>query len=121
MEQVSHFSLGSMKFIPSEYTIDFTELNKKSEESFNPSFIFFDTNYYFLKKDLNCKIYQKDNLFFVECPYLKISVWGKNKEEVLNAFNFSFHALVQNFANDDDSNLSLGARKLKNKIKSILA
>lgn len=121
MEEVSRFSYGYAKLIPVEYTIDFKDLDNFFEEKFNPSFLFYNNEYYFLKENLDCKVYQKDNLFFVECLGLKITVWGKNREDALNAFNFSFHALVQNYVNEDNSNLSLGARRLKNKIKSILA
>lgn len=101
--------------------IDLKQLYQKQKEDFNPSFIFFDSNYYFLKGDLNCKIYQENENFFVDCPFLKIKVWGHSKEEAVSAFNFSFHSLVENYAKENNENLSPGARRLKNKIRAIVA
>lgn len=101
--------------------IDLAALKQNAKEKFNPSYVFFDSNYYFLKADLNCQIFQEGDNYFVDCPMFKIKVWGKSKVEAINAFNFSFHSLVENFANEDNAKLSPSARRLKNKLQAIVA
>lgn len=112
---------GSIQLDPVVINLDLSNLQSDFEEIFNPSFVFFDNHFYYLTANLNCKLSSKDNVFTIDCPFLKIKVWGKTKEEVVNAFNFSFHSLVENFAKEDNANLSFGARKLKHKIRAIVA
>lgn len=90
-------------------------------EQFTPSIISHDSHFYFLSNPLDCKIYFQDNLFKVDCPTLKLKVWGKSKEEAISALNFSFHSLCINFADAPDEKLSSGAKRLRNKLRYYLA
>ncbi len=91
------------------------------EESFNPSIVFFENHFYYLTEKLNCKLSLENNIYKIDCPKLKIKVWSKTKEEVINAFNFSFHSLYNNFASVSEKKLSSGAKKLRNKLRTIVA
>jgi len=106
---------------PVVVNLDLNDLQRKEEEYFNPSFIFFDNHYYYLRKNLNCRLSKKNNIYTIDCPLLKLKVFGKTKEEVVSAFNFSFHSLYVNFVNEDENKLSKGAKRLRNKLQTMVS
>lgn len=105
---------------PVVINLDMSLEDKSSKEKFNPSLIAWDNKFYYLKGDLKCEISSKDNMLMLACPVLNMKVWGKSREELIDAFNFNFHSLYENFAKEADNNLSPGAKKLSKKLKSLV-
>ncbi len=76
-----------------------TEMNKSFSNFLEVEFLKNDEFGYILKNDL-----------------LDICVWGDTREDVESAFTFSFHALYENFALENDDKLSSESKKLKNNL-----
>ena len=115
-------------------TVSFTKQNIKQvyhiEElehetyPFKPNVINFDGLVYILSQKLDCEVEYDDESYVIRNNLLDITVWGETREEVENAFNFSFHALHSNFALENDGKLSDKSNELKTKllrlVKSVL-
>ncbi len=90
--------------------------------SFNPDKIEYEEYTFYLKYKLYCEVeYSKDEgLYFITYPKFDISVWGESEKEAKEAFNFSFWALYQIYAIEDDEKLSDKAIELKNQLNDII-
>lgn len=83
---------------------------------YNPDIIKYEEKLYVLHEKLDCKVIFENQVYFMTFKPLQISAWGATREEAEAAFNFSFHALYQNFALESDDALSQEAISLKNKL-----
>jgi hypothetical protein len=88
---------------------------------YTPSLIKYDGYIYDLKEKLKCDVSFEDGLYIINNKELDIYVWGDNRDEAEEAFNFTFHATYENFALEDDIKLSEEAIQLKNTILQLVA
>jgi len=63
---------------------------------------------------------EDEALYYISNPELDIMVWGAERQEADEAFQFSFISLVQNIYNEDDANLMKKARKIKKKLATLI-
>jgi hypothetical protein len=47
-------------------------------------------------------------------------VWGKDRADADEAFQFSFISLIQNIYNEEDINLTKKAREIKKKLSALI-
>lgn len=87
---------------------------------FSPDIIKYDEKLYVLHEKLTCDVNFENQVYVVSFSPLNLCVWGVTREEAETAFNFSFHALYQNFALAEDETLSEEAIVLKNKLLAIV-
>lgn len=87
---------------------------------FKPNVIQFDGSIYILNDRLIGNVDFEDESYSIKNELLNIYVWGDTREEVESAFAFSFHALYENFALEDDDKLSLESKELKNKLLKLV-
>jgi len=90
---------------------------------FNPDIIEYEEYTFSLRNKLHCKMEYNENegLYLITYPKFDINVWGESEEEAKEAFNFSFWALYQTYAiEEDDENLSDKAIELKNQLNDII-
>ncbi len=87
---------------------------------FKPNMIQFDNSIYILNEKLNGIVDYEDDSYSIKNELLNIYVWGDTREEVEAAFAFSFHALYENFALEEDTKLSLESKELKNKLLKLV-
>jgi hypothetical protein len=117
-----------LKYLNQDIHIIVTEMNKDNfvyEHEHNtypykPDVIKFDKNIYDLSEKLDCKVIFEDNNYIISNDKFDLCVWGETREEAEQAFNFAFSALFQNFAKEYDENLSLEAKKIKNRLLKIV-
>jgi hypothetical protein len=83
---------------------------------YNPDIIKYEEKLYVLHEKLDCKVIFENQVYLMTFQPLQICAWGSTREEAEAAFNFSFHALYQNFAMESDDALSKEAIALKNKL-----
>lgn len=83
--------------------------------------IFFENHFYALKKGLKCNISLEEDLIVIFNKELNIRVWGLTKKETLEAFNFQFHSLYENFALEYNNKLSDKAQDIKRKLIELVA
>ena len=81
---------------------------------FKPTMLRFDGLIYILNDKLDCVVDFEDDTYTIKNELLDLSVWGETREDVESAFAFSFHALYDNFALEDDKKLSSKSIELKN-------
>ncbi len=87
---------------------------------FKPNMVQFSNLIYVLHERLQCIVEFEDDNYIIRNELLDISVWGDTREEVEIAFSFSFHALYENFALENDVKLSLEAKELKMKLLKLV-
>lgn len=87
---------------------------------FKPNMVRFDDVVYVLNDKLDCIVDFEDDNYTIKNELFDLSVWGDTREEVESAFAFSFHALYQNFASEEDRKLSLESKELKNKLLKLV-
>jgi len=83
---------------------------------FKPDAIRFEKRTFVLSKKLNCEVDFHDDVYFITYPELDVVVWGKTREEVEEAFAFTFSALYDNYMCESDEKLSSKAKDIKQKI-----
>ena len=87
---------------------------------FTPSKIIFEDTEYLLNEPLQCKVtYEEDN-YIIRNEVFDITVWGETRELAEDAFQFSFHSLVEKFYNEADRKLSNKAKDLKSKLQLLI-
>ncbi len=62
----------------------------------------------------------EEKLFYISYPDLNILVWGDNREEAEEAFQFNFISLIQTIYNENDSNLTTKAKDIKKKLTNLI-
>lgn len=87
---------------------------------YSPDIIKYDEKLYVLHDKLSCDVNFENQAYVITFPPLDICVWGTAREEAEAAFNFTFHALYQNFGLEQDEALSDEAIVLKNKLLTIV-
>jgi hypothetical protein len=87
---------------------------------FKPDVIKFEDKIYVLNKKLACAVDFEEDNYTIRNEFLDITVWGDTREEVETAFSFSFHALYENYALEDDKKLSKEAKVLKINLLSLV-
>lgn len=68
----------------------------------------------------NVNFDEEEKLFYISYPDLNILVWGKDREEADEAFQFNFISLIQTIYNEEDSNLTSKAQLIKKKLSSLI-
>lgn len=63
---------------------------------------------------------EEEKLYYISYPDLNIMVWGKDRAEADEAFQFSFVSLIQNIYNEDDNNLTKKAKEIKKKLAALI-
>jgi hypothetical protein len=117
-----------LKYVNQDIQIIVTEMNKDNflyESEYNtypykPDVIKFDEKIYDLSEKLDCSVFFEDNNYIIVNEKFDLSVWGETREEAEQAFNFAFSALFQNFAKENDDNLSNTAKKIKDRLLKIV-
>lgn len=87
---------------------------------FKPNMIQFDNFVYIFNEKLHCDVDFEDDSYIIKNKFLDLCVWGDTREDVETAFAFSFHALYENFALENDDKLSLESKELKNKLLKLV-
>jgi hypothetical protein len=87
---------------------------------YHPDIVKHDEKLYVLHEKLACEVNFENQAYLIAFPPLDLCVWGATREEAEAAFNFSFHALYQNFALERDDSLSKEAIVMKNKLLTIV-
>jgi len=87
---------------------------------FTPDYIQFQEASFILTKKLECNVEFNDDLYLIRNEELDLTAWGDSREEVEEAFSFSFYSLYVNFYKEKNSNLSKNAQTLKRKLKKII-
>ena len=62
----------------------------------------------------------EEKLFYISYPDLDIVVWGDNRADAEEAFQFNFISLIQTIYNEDDSNLTNKAKEVKKKLTNLI-
>ena len=88
---------------------------------YKPDILKFGNSIYNLKRRLECSVSFEDDSYFISNEELDITVWGETREKAEEAFNFSFHAMYQNYALERDSNLSEESILLKNQLLGLVS
>ena len=83
---------------------------------YKPDTIRFEHHTFVLNEKLHCEVDFEEDQYFIINNELDITVWGDNREEVENAFCFSFYSLYKNYAEESDENLSPSALEFKKKL-----
>ncbi len=71
-------------------------------------------------KKLDCEVSYDKGSYVIRNEKLDITVWGNSRDEAEAAFAFSFDALYQNFALEDDTKLTSDAIALKSDLHKIV-
>ena len=87
---------------------------------FKPNIIRHDKNIYILNAKLECIVDYEADSYTIKNDSLDISVWGDTREEAEAAFAFSFFALYENFAMENDTKLSKASKDLKTKLLKLV-
>lgn len=72
-----------------------------------------------VKKNLRYELYWVDGYWHVESNELNIIVWEKTIKEAFDAVDEFMESLISMYYLEEDKNLSVGARKLKQRIKEL--
>ena len=63
---------------------------------------------------------EEEKLYYISYPDLNILVWGNDREEAEEAFQFNFISFIKTIYNEDDSNLTNKAREIKKKLTNLI-
>ncbi len=80
----------------------------------------YDSSIFKFKNTLSAIVDFEDDMFFITYPDLNIEVWGDDRNEAEEAFNFALQSFVKNIFFEKDKNLTDRAIRLKNHFNSIL-
>lgn len=87
---------------------------------FSPDYLEFDGTAFILDRELSCNVsYEEDN-YILRNEEFDLTVWGESREEIEDAFSFSFYSLYLNFYHESDDKLSKKAQILKQKLETII-
>lgn len=75
---------------------------------------------YLLKKVLSAEVTYEDNLFYIKYPDLNIEVWGEDRVEAEEAFNFMLKNVITNIYLEKDEKLTPKAQIVKSIIKDMI-
>ena len=130
VEEKNYLVYAKLKKAGKGEDINFTKRNIKQvhymEElahdtyPFKPNILQYEKLVFILNSKLECEVSFQDNSYVIECSDLDITVWGDNREQVEEAFSFSFYSLYHNFFLEQDKKLSKEAIALKKKLKSLI-
>ena len=122
--------LGYFKILSDGTSVKIKPLSIKRESAlevlqnyaypFSPETIHFENHTFVLRQRLLCDVDYQDKMYFISYDDFGISVWGKTREEVEEAFASSFYFIYKNYCTEKDEKLSSKARELKRKLKSII-
>jgi len=84
---------------------------------FSPDYVEFDGTAFILDRELSCEVSYEENNYILRNEEFDLTVWGDSREEVEEAFSFSFYSLYLNFYSESDNKLSKKAQILKQKLK----
>jgi hypothetical protein len=87
---------------------------------FKPDIINYNGKVFILNKKLDCQVEFEDKYYVIKNNELDILVWGQTREEVEEAFRFSFYSLYLSYSLEGDENLSNEAQELKRKLSNII-
>jgi len=87
---------------------------------FKPDIINYNRKVFILNKKLDCQVEFEDQHYIIKNTELDIIVWGQTREEVEEAFRFSFYSLYINYVLEADDNLSEEALSLKKILQGII-
>jgi len=87
---------------------------------FKPDIIKCNDKIFVLNKKLECQVDFEDDNYIIKNDELDIIVWGQTREEVEDAFEFSFYSLYLNYCLEIDDRLSDEAKELKSKLNTII-
>ena len=73
-----------------------------------------------ITKKIECKIYIEQSLFIVEYSPLNILAYDSTREKAIQNFHEEFSFLWDTYAKEEDKNLTSGAKKIKNKLLSLV-
>jgi hypothetical protein len=96
------------------------ESGKKEIYPFKPQYLKFENSNYILGEKLNGIVTFEAGNYSIFNELLDITVWGKTRDEAEEAFAFAFHSLFENFAKEDDKNLTPNARRLKRTLRQLV-
>jgi len=96
------------------------EYDKKEIYPFKPEYLKFNDANYILSKKLNGIVTFEAGNYSIFNKLLDITVWGKTRDDAEEAFAFAFHSLYENFAKEDDKNLTSNARRLKKILRQLV-
>lgn len=85
---------------------------------YKPDTIRYDNHVFVLHSPLVCNVDFEEDTYFITNDDLDITVWGNTREEVEQAFCFSFYSLYNNYSEEEENNLSSKAIELRNKLNS---
>ena len=88
---------------------------------FKPQYLTFKGVNYILREKLNTIVSYEDGHYIISNELLNITVWGETRDEAEEAFAFAFHSLYENFAKENDKNLTPQSRRLKQTLKNLIA
>lgn len=119
--------IQDIEFCNEKETINEVEINCNldepyfEEKDFNISVVFFEGHFFHLKKPLECQLEIIEDKIFIYNKLLDIRVWGNSKDDAIDALNFTFYSLYKNFAQEEDQNLTLEAKKVKEKLNNLVS
>ena len=87
---------------------------------FKPNVIRYDNFIFVLNDRLDCVVDYEDDSYTIKSDSLDINLWGDTREEAETAFAFSFYALYENFAVENDAQLSKASKDLKTKLLKLV-
>ena len=88
--------------------------------SYKTKHLKFNGTNYILREKLESMVSFAENQYMITNELLDISVWGDTRQKAEDAFAFTFHSLYQNFAKEDDTNLTNRAKVLKGLLKHLV-
>jgi len=87
---------------------------------YKPNTIHFENKTFVLTEKLDCLVEYEEGLYILRNDFLDVTVWAETRDEVEEAFCFSFNALYQNYAICDDDHLTKESIELKTKLLSLI-
>lgn len=87
---------------------------------FRPDTIRYDGKIILLNEKLSCDVEFNNNIYYIKYKPLDITVWAASRDDVEEAFAFSFFALYENIFLEDNSRLSKNAIAIKKKFKKLI-
>jgi hypothetical protein len=87
---------------------------------FKPDLINYNGKVFILNKKLDCQVEFDEQHYIIKNTELDIVVWGLTREEVEEAFRFSFYSLYINYVLEADEKLSEEALSLKKILQNLI-
>jgi hypothetical protein len=87
---------------------------------YKPDTLRFENHVFVLHSPLVCNVDFEEGTYLITNDELDITVWGNTREEVEQAFCFSFNSLFKNYSEESEENLSVKAIELRNKLNALI-